>query len=222
MGPINHVGERFGRLTVLRIADERKYGQLCFVCRCDCGTEKTMTGSDLRTGRTRSCGCLRREKGIERGKASRRHGEASKGKETPEYRAWANMISRCHNSNHIQFANYGGRGIVVCDRWRSSYESFLSDMGRRPDRFHTLDRIDNDGVYRPQNCRWTTWQQQNNNQRKRREWRMVTINGETKPLAEWLRQYGVTRSAYDRRRTRGAIIEESITRPLQVKSPKPS
>jgi hypothetical protein len=121
-------------------------------------------GSALRSGNTKSCGCLRRELGRAHGIASKRHGEGASGRETPEYRAWAAMLCRCRNPRHKSYADYGGRGVTVCERWRA-YENFLADMGRRPDRFHSLDRINNAGNYEPGNCRWATWEEQNTNRR---------------------------------------------------------
>lgn len=212
---IDLTGKPFGRLLVVERAPSIK-GQAAWLCRCDCGREKVVKGYVLRSKRSKSCGCLRRELGVTRGRASRRHGEASNRKETVEYRTWSSMRCRCLNPNHKLFSHYGKRGITVCDRW-SKFENFLVDMGRRPSKYHSLDRIDNDGSYSPENCRWATWEQQNRNQRKRREWRKVTIDGETRPLAEWLRLHSVSRNTYDSRRSRGLSIEEAITRPVRHK-----
>lgn len=164
---INLTNKQFGRWTVLRQGPTSSSGRLLWECRCECGTEKLVEGSTLRYGNSQSCGCLRRELGIELGKASRKHGEGMNGKETPEYRAWTNMLSRCRNPGHQMWRNYGGRGISVCDRWLD-YANFLADMGRRPGREFSLDRIDNEGNYCPENCRWATWEQQNNNRRPSR------------------------------------------------------
>jgi len=166
---INLTGERFGRWVVLEMVQERHRGQLCWRCRCDCGTEEMLPGFILRSGKSKSCGCLRREMGVARGGASRRHGEGMNGKETPEYRAWTNMLSRCRNPNHKMYPDYGGRGISVCKRWELAYENFLTDVGRRPTEFHSIDRINNDGNYEPGNVRWATYQEQNRNQRRRGE-----------------------------------------------------
>lgn len=173
MHKVNMVGEKHGRLTVIAQNPQRLRGQLTWDCVCDCGERiLAVKGGDLRSGNTKSCGCLRREMGAALGGASRKHGESLHNRSgrgsTPEYSAWANMKSRCQNPNHRSYGDYGGRGITVCERWQS-FESFIADMGRRPNDFHSLDRIDNNGNYEPGNVRWATSQQQNANQRARGE-----------------------------------------------------
>lgn len=135
------VGERFGRLVV---AEERTVGQLRVKCRCDCGKDHTVVMQEW--GRTQSCGCLRDEVTTQR---SYRHGHSG----TSIYWTWADMVGRCTNRNHKRWADYGGRGITVCERWLT-FANFLADMGERPPGLE-LDRIDNDRGYEPSNCRWT-------------------------------------------------------------------
>lgn len=157
--PLNLVGQRFGRLTVVSLGDAptgRRPRR--WVCSCDCGTRLEVTTQGLRGG-TKSCGCLRVEALLSH---RLRHGESNK---SPEYWSWRAMISRCTKKNDIAWPRYGGRGIVVCERWRNSYEAFLSDMGRRPTPSHSLDRIDNSLGYWKANCRWATPKQQANNRR---------------------------------------------------------
>lgn len=152
-------GKRFGRLVVIK-QDEGKHHKPHWLCRCDCGVEIIVSGSHLRGGITQSCGCLRSEVLIER---STKHG----GYGTPEYNSWCAMIQRCTNPKKIDYENYGGRGITICERWRDNFEYFLSDMGYRPGPEYSIDRIDVNGNYEPLNCRWATAKEQRANQRPR-------------------------------------------------------
>jgi len=176
-------GQTFGRLVVVGFAG-RRGRRLVWLCCCECGREKEVVGGDLKKGDVKSCGCLQ----TECRKAAHKHGHALGGKQSPEYQAWSGIVQRCENESHAHYVNYGGRGILVCSRWRNSFEAFLSDMGLRPSAKHSIDRKDNDGNYEPENCRWATRKQQGRNTRASR---LLTVYNETKTLAEWCELRGI-------------------------------
>lgn len=148
------IGCVFGRLTVLSYAGDGKWN-----CACECGGQPAIKRSNLVTGNSTSCGCKRRET---TSRLLTTHGK----RHVVEYKTWLRMKQRCLNPNNPDFTYYGGRGITVCDRWKHSFEHFLSDVGGRPSPLHSIDRVDNNGNYEPGNCRWATHTQQMNNTRR--------------------------------------------------------
>lgn len=173
-------GMVFGRLTVIRFAGTDSGKKTHWLCRCECGQEVTVAGSKLKSGHTRSCGCLQRE-------ACSKHGYLVGQKRSPRtYRIWSNMIQRCTNPHADWYDRYGGRGITVCDRWLE-FANFFADMGEAPPGM-SIDRVENDKGYEPGNCKWATATEQSNNTSQVRK---ITFRGETLSLAQWCRRLGI-------------------------------
>lgn len=199
----------FGRWSVLSRAEKRpgsNYSQ--WLCRCSCGTLKVVASKHLH-GNSRSCGCLAVESVVAR---SRTHGMVG----SRTYSSWTTMKVRCTSPQHRSFENYGGRGIVVCDRWKNSFENFLSDMGPRPDG-RTLDRIDNDGNYEPGNCRWAPEQVQ---RRNKRNTVYLEVFGEKISLPDAAERFGVPSDQLRWRLKKGWSMEAAVTTALQRRGPR--
>jgi len=202
-------GNTYGLLKVLEYRGQNKHGVSLWLCRCACGTKKVISSLCMKSaGGTKSCGCLRL-KHLAAGRAlAKRHGEYR----SREYRIWRNILYRCGTKTCAAFSRYGGRGIKVCKRWLK-FENFLSDMGRAPSAAHTVDRIDNDRSYSPENCRWATKREQANN---RPSTLFLTHRGETKPLAEWARERGLNRLTLWHRLTRlGWGVQKALETPAK-------
>lgn len=193
-------GAVFARLTVLS-KTARKGRDRAWRCQCACGAYVVVTSASLRSGNTKSCGCLKRER-IARLRL--KHGEAG----SKLYWVWADLVGRCTNPSHARFADYGGRGITVCARWRASFADFHSDVGARP-LGYTLDRKDNNGGYEPGNVQWSTRLAQANNKRNNAR---ITYQGRTQTLAEWARETGLPYDTLKGRLRNGWQPEKALTR----------
>lgn len=179
--------QKFGRLIVLKKDGKDKWGSLLWKCLCDCGKQKTIKGNLLRRGDTKSCGCLQNETRINNGKSNIKHGLSK----TIEYNIWNQMNRRCNNKNYFQYKDYGGRNISVCYRWSNKnptgFKNFFKDIGEIPKGL-TLDRIDNDSNYCPNNCRLVTMKEQ---ERNRRNNLYISLDGKKQLLIEVAKKYNI-------------------------------
>ena len=192
-------GMQYGRLRVIHPVRRPNGGKLEWLALCDCGRYTIQRGTDLRRGLSRSCGCLQRELTSRR---RRQHGMA----DSPEYKTWSDIRNRCQNPNSQRYPQYGARGIEVCSRWQDSFEAFYADMGPRPDGC-SLDRVDNNGPYSPENCRWAGAITQANNKRSNLRVRWFGI---TQTLAEWARVLDVPYRTLQSRYRRGNLFGELV------------
>ncbi len=195
----NWIGIKQGKLIVISLHSAgTNRSPAKWVCRCDCGNTKIICSQSLRIG-TESCGCKRVQKIKERAKHNRCN--------TQTYRSWKAMIQRCTNPNNHKYPRYGGRGIQVCDEWKT-FVGFLKDMGDCP-KGHQIDRINNDGNYNKDNCRWADIQTQARNRSNNRNIRM---NGQTKTMAEWCDNLSISPNMVRMRLHRGWEENEALTK----------
>lgn len=204
---IDMTGMRFERLVVIERADNDKYGQARWRSKCDCGNVVIVPGYRLRNGYTKSCGCLSSDKASERLKT---HGlsKDNNHKTTRIYRIYSGMKNRCFNVKSLDYPNYGGRGITVCDEWRNSFEAFYNwamDNGYNDNL--SIDRINPNGNYEPINCRWVANDVQ---ARNKCNTPYLTYKGETKPLAEWAEIKGVSLQTLHYRLKSGWTTDEIL------------
>lgn len=202
---IDLAGQRFGRLTVIG-REGTVYGQASWLCSCSCGKQTVVRGHSLRNGDTHSCGCLAAEQASARLK---KHGKTH----AKLFSVWSGMLARCYKTWHKSFEAYGGRGVAVCEEWQQDFMSFYTwahENGYRDTL--TLDRINNDGNYEPSNCRWATPREQGNNRRTNT---FVTINGESKTIANWAREYAIMPDTIYGRIRRGWDAEAAVLTPVR-------
>jgi hypothetical protein len=199
MGAKLEVGMKFNRLTVLKKDEKSKY----WVCRCDCGTEKSVRGDDIYTGSTKSCGCFLVEEVTKR---MTKHGLRFE----PEYQTWIRMKTRCNNPNSTQYPDYGARGIQI--EWET-FGQFYKDMGKKPSSKHSLDRIDVNGNYSKENCKWSTSREQANN--KRNTPRFTLKSGEIVTMRDLIERTGINRNTlWSRIKKKGMSADDAISKPI--------
>lgn len=204
---INRTGNKYGRLTALEVVPKaRGVKRLYWACRCDCGNMVNVCSSKLSDGHTQSCGCLQKERAS---LAKTTHGASSSKGCIPEYGVWLNMKARCAYKSTHSYKYYGARGISVCERWMK-FENFLEDMGRRPSPSHSIDRLDSNGNYEPDNCKWSDDFEQNNNRSNNRR---LTYDGKTMNLFQWAREVGINPKRIHARLVAGWSVARALTTP---------
>ena len=212
---IDLTGKKFNRLTVIRRAyDKDKHP--AWLCKCDCGNETVVLGTYLKNGKIKSCGCFRKEYLKEKmNEMNKSLGKETHGQtESRLYNIWGGIKSRCGNKN---YEHYGKRGISVCDEWKNSFISFRDwAMQNGYTENLTIDRIDVNGNYCPENCRWVTPKEQMSNTTRNIK---VTINGITKCVAEWCEEYGILQTTvYQRVTNFGWNYHDAITTPVRTRN----
>lgn len=194
----------FGKLTVLKRGENRVEPsgktKVYWLCECECGVEKEYEGSSLREGTSKSCGCVKR-------KLAKNINLSHNMSKSKEYKAWAKMKERCYNPNTERYLIYGGRGITVCDEWKNSFEKFYEDMGDKPSPQHSIDRINVDGNYEKDNCRWATEKEQALNKRNTL---YVEYKNENKPLSELCKNYDLNYKSVWKQHEKGFTFEEIL------------
>lgn len=202
--PLDLKDKRFGMLVVLKRVENTPKGKSRWLCKCDCGTKKIITGNALQWGNTTSCGCNKYKK---IGFHHRTHGYSG----TRLHRIWKNIKVRCYYKGHKEYCNYGGRGITVCSEWRNDSSAFINwALTHGYSDKLTLDRYNNNGNYEPSNCHWVTMKEQSNNKRNSY---YITIDNETHTLTEWCEIYNVSYNMIRRRLEKGWDLLTAIAVP---------
>jgi hypothetical protein len=196
-------GKRFGRLTIISRAPDKickgNRKRIMWVCKCDCGNITIKNGDNIRKGNTSSCGCIKEKHSMSYSRL---------------YRIWHGMLERCNNKNHVYFDDYGGRGIDVCDDWKSDFRKFMDwSLSNGYSEKLTIDRIDNNKGYSPDNCKWSTMKEQRNNTRANRN---LTYNGITMNVTQWAEMLGISRNTLFSRLRKGWNVEKALSTPVKT------
>lgn len=202
---IDLVGQKFAKLTVIKRAENTKGGSARWLCKCDCGNETIVSAGNLKSGAVKSCGCLKKIS------HNSKHNES----QTPLYRMWISMIHRCENPKHISYKDYGQRGITVCEKWHDFLEFKVWAESTKPDGDFSIDRIDNDKGYCPENCRWASRKEQANNRRSNVR---IEYQGEIHNLTEWSEILGFNyKTVHNRMYKLGWSFEKAINTAIDIK-----
>lgn len=206
-----NAGDRYGQLQIVKeiepITDSKGRHIRTMRCKCDCGDNVSVRLSDMRSGHTSSCGCIHKSSVANIGRRNRIHGMT----DSPTWKTWKSMRDRCCDYRHKDYSNYGGRGISICDRWRESFQDFLSDMGERPESM-SIERIDNDGNYEPSNCCWANNEQQGRNRRTNR---VLTLDGRSMCMKDWSLETGISDQTIHHRLKAGWTVKRALTEPVR-------
>lgn len=207
---LNLIGQKFGLLSPVEYLG-RRHNSSHWLCQCDCGEQTKVVASALKSGGILSCGCHRRARMAQ---LTLKHGERGgelRSEITVEYRCWNRMLDRCNRPTETSFKHYGGRGITVCPEWTADFGAFLRDVGRRPSRAYSIERIRVNGHYEPGNCRWATWPEQ---ARNRRNNRIVRFDGADVTLVEASELAGIPYKTVKGRLAHGWSVEEALSLPI--------
>jgi hypothetical protein len=201
-------GQNVGCCIYIKDAGVNKFGQRLAEFKCSCGNLFISGVHVVKRGSTQSCGCVKMKTIVDLGRSLKTHGEGSYKKQpTKEYSAWVSLKGRCLNPKNKRYYRYGGRGIKICERWGSSYENFLEDMGRAPSRFHSIERNDNDGHYELDNCHWALPKEQSNNRSSNVK---CFFRGETMNQKQLAEKYDVDYYKLRRRMRKGMSVDASM------------